>query len=118
MMRKKDYQGVSLASYSYKYPDSSSFDSAFSKETTKYKDKLGNWQTVYPFTEPEFNVLYYINGTAAKDGITGQTKKSDDFTIYKVTQYDTLPKISELLWNTACPDYARQPGTGYASGGE
>ena len=91
---KKDYQGVSLASYSYKYPDSSSFDSAFSKGTTKYKDKLGNWQTVYPFTEPEFNVLYYISGTAAKDGIAGQTKKSDDFTIYKVTQYDTLPKIA------------------------
>ena len=72
---KKDYQGVSLASYSYKYPDSSSFDSAFSKETTKYKDKLGNWQTVYPFTEPEFNVLYYINGTAAKDESRARQKR-------------------------------------------
>ena len=91
---KKDYQGAAFASYSYKYPDSSAFDNAFEKGTTKYKDKLGNWQTVYPFTEPEFNVLYHINGTAVKDGIIGRTNKSDDFTIYKVTQYDTLPKIA------------------------
>ena len=90
----KQYTGECYASYSYKYPNSSSFDSVFEKGTTKYKDKLGNLQTAYLFTDPEFNVLYNITGTAVKDGITGKTNKSEDFTIYKVTQYDTLPKIA------------------------
>ena len=90
----KNYNGAVYASYSYKYPDSSSFDSVFPAGTTKYKDKLGNWQTIYPFTELDFNVKYYLNVTAAKDGIVGKTNKSEDFTIYKVTQFDTLPKIA------------------------
>ncbi|MEF9939127.1 MAG: DNRLRE domain-containing protein [Clostridium sp.] len=91
---KKNYKGASYASYSYKYPDSTAFNDVFEKGTTKYKDKLGNWQTAYPFTDPEFNTLYNISGTAVKDETVGNTNKSEDFTIYKVTQYDTLPKIA------------------------
>lgn len=90
----KNYNGAVAASYSYKYPDSSGFDSVFPEGTTKYKDKLGNWQTIYPFTDPEYNVLYYLNAAASKNGTTGKTAKSDEFTVYKVTQYDTLPKIA------------------------
>lgn len=90
----KNYSGAAPASYSYKYPDSTPFQSAFEKGTTKYKDKLGNWQTAYPFTDPDFNVLYHITGTARKDGVTGRTN-SDTFVIYKVTQFDTLPKIAK-----------------------
>lgn len=39
----KNYTGQSRASYSYKYPDTSSFISAFEAGTTQYKDKLSNW---------------------------------------------------------------------------
>ena len=90
----KEYKGQNYASYSYKYPDSSPFDEVFPKGTTRYKDKLGNWQTLYPFTEPEFNVLYNIKAFSSIYGSNGRENKSDDFVIYKVTQYDTLPKIA------------------------
>ncbi|WP_316606158.1 HNH/ENDO VII family nuclease [Streptococcus pluranimalium] len=90
----KDYKGDSPASFSYKYPDSSPFDSAFEKGTTKYKDKLSNWQTQVPFTEPELNKVYTIDALSQKDGQSSGEKKSDTFLIYKVTQYDTLPKIA------------------------
>jgi RHS repeat-associated protein len=91
----KNYSGAAYASYSYKYPDSSAFQDAFEKGTTKYKDKLGNWQTAYPFTDPDLNVLYYISGTARTESAKGKTNKSDDFVIYRVTQFDTLPKIAD-----------------------
>ena len=90
----KDYKGQSSASFSYKYPDSSSFDAAFEKGTTKYKDKLSNWQTQVPFTEPELNKVYTIDAESKKDGQTSGKKSSDTFLIYKVTQFDTLPKIA------------------------
>lgn len=90
----KNYQGQNSASFSYKYPDSSPFDSAFEKGTTKYKDKLSNWQTQVPFTEPELNKVYTIDAESKKDGQTSGKKSSDTFLIYKVTQYDTLPKIA------------------------
>ncbi|MGT2754251.1 HNH/ENDO VII family nuclease [Streptococcus ovis] len=90
----KNYKGQSVASFSYKYPDSSPFDAAFEKGTTKYKDKLSNWQTQVPFTEPELNKVYTIDAESKKDSQTSGKKSSETFLIYKVTQYDTLPKIA------------------------
>lgn len=90
----KDYKGDSTASYSYKYPNTSSFESAFEEGTTKYRDKLSNWQTLVPFTEPELNTVYTIDAESQKDGQTSGKKSSETFLIYKVTQYDTLPKIA------------------------
>ena len=90
----KDYNGQSGASFSYKYPDTSSFISVFEKGTTQYKDKLANWQTLVPFTEPELNTAYTIDAESQKDNLTSGKKSSDTFLIYKVTQYDTLPKIA------------------------
>ena len=90
----KGYSATVPVSYSYKYPDTSAFDSLFETGTTKYKDKLGNWQTLYPFTEPVYNDLYKINAQATKGGVTGNKKESETFVIYKVTRFDTLPKIA------------------------
>ncbi|MGT2972462.1 DUF6531 domain-containing protein, partial [Streptococcus azizii] len=90
----KDYKGDTPASYSYKYPNTSGFESAFEAGTTKYRDKLSNWQTIHPFTEPDLNAIYTINAESKKDSQTSGEKKSDTFLIYKVTQYDTLPKIA------------------------
>lgn len=86
--------GTTIASSSYKYPNSSSFDKYFPESATKYIDVLSNWQTDYPFTKPEFNTVYYYTATATKDGVTGNTAKSDEFLIYKIKQYDTLPQIA------------------------
>ena len=90
----KNYSGQSYASYSYKFPDSSLFDSAFEKGTTKYKDKLANWQTGLPLTDPDYNKVYTIDAESKKDGMTSGLKNSEKFVIYQVTQYDTLPKIA------------------------
>ncbi|WP_242236803.1 DNRLRE domain-containing protein, partial [Streptococcus acidominimus] len=57
----KNYTGQSPASYSYKYPNTSPFESAFEAGTTKYRDKLSNWQTLVPFTDPALNTLYTID---------------------------------------------------------
>ncbi|WP_410531154.1 DUF6531 domain-containing protein [Streptococcus sp. LysM4] len=90
----KGYTGNNTASYSYKYPNTSPFESAFEAGTTKYRDKLSNWQTVHPFTDPALNTLYTIDAESRKDDQTSGKKTSDSFLIYKVTQYDTLPKIA------------------------
>ncbi|MET1923477.1 DUF6531 domain-containing protein [Enterococcus faecalis] len=90
----KDFAGQSFASYSYKYPNSSLFDSYFPKGTTKYRDKLSNWQTGIPFTAPTHNTVYTIDAESKKDGRSSGKKSSEKFVIYKVTQYDTLPKIA------------------------
>ena len=90
----KAYSGQSYASYSYKFPDSSLFESAFEKGTTRYKDKLANWQTGLPFTTPDHNKVYTIDAESKKEGASSGKKSSEKFVIYKVTQYDTLPKIA------------------------
>lgn len=90
----KKYGANVSAGHTKRYPDSKSFEGAFSKTTTRYRDKQGNWQTVYPFVDPEYNVLYQIEASAAKGGKTGKKAVSDKFTVYKVKQYDTLPKIA------------------------
>ncbi|MBS4769970.1 DNRLRE domain-containing protein [Carnobacteriaceae bacterium zg-ZUI240] len=90
----KQYNGTVPASFSYKYPNTSTFEAAFEDGTTKYRDKLSNWQTLVPFTHPELNTVYTIDAESIKNNQSSGIKKSDTFLIYKVTQYDTLPKIA------------------------
>ncbi len=92
-----EYQTNStLSSYSYKFPDSTNWNSEFSSygRATKYKDILSNWQTAIPFTDFILNQVYNWNATAIKDGNVGNTVKSDDFLVYKITRYDTLASIA------------------------
>lgn len=91
---KENQTKAVAASPSYKYPDSTNFNQYFPARATKYKDILSNWQTVVPFTNPDFNTIYQYSATASKDGVTGNTVKSDEFLIYKIKQYDVLPKIA------------------------
>ncbi len=91
---KSDQHGIVPGDYSYKYPDSTAWNSYFPDRATKYKDIQSNWQTLVPFTNPDFNTEYYYNVTAAKDGVVGKTTKSDSFLVYEVKQFDTLPKIA------------------------
>ena len=90
----KGQNGTVDASPSYKYPDSSSFEQYFPPRATKYKDILSNWQTPLPFTDHAFDTIYYYEATASKDGVTGNTAKSDEYLVYKIKQYDVLPKIA------------------------
>lgn len=62
--------------------------------TTKYRRFLSNWQTSYPFVNPEFNKLYWYSAQAYKDGAYGNVAESDKFLVYKITQYDTLKNIA------------------------
>lgn len=82
------------ADISYKYPDSTAWNEYFPARASKYKDILSNWQTEVPFTTPEFNKVYNYTATSTLDGITGNTVKSDDFLVYKVTRYDKLQSIA------------------------
>ena len=90
----KKQDGTVAASPSYKYPDSLEWSKYFPDRATKYKDILSNWQTIVPFTDTTFNTIYQYSATAEKDGVKGNTAKSDEFLIYKIKQYDTLPKIA------------------------
>ena len=90
----KKQDGTVAASPSYKYPDSLEWSKYFPARATKYKDILSNWQTIVPFTDTAFNTIYQYSATAEKDGIKGNTAKSDEFLVYKIKQYDTLPKIA------------------------
>lgn len=92
-----EYQTNStLSSYSYKFPDSTNWNAEFASygRATKYKDILSNWQTAIPFTSFNYNQLYNWNATAIKDSSVGNTAKSDDFLVYKITRYDTLASIA------------------------
>ncbi|MDE6767544.1 MAG: DNRLRE domain-containing protein, partial [Eubacterium sp.] len=90
----KNQNGIVAASPSYKYPDSLEWSKYFPARATKYKDIQSNWQTIVPFTDTTFNTIYQYSATAEKDGIKGNTAKSDEFLVYKIKQYDTLPKIA------------------------
>lgn len=90
----KNQHGIVPALPSYKYPDSTGWNSQFPARATKYKDILGNWQTLTPFTNPDFNINYHYTVNTAKDGVMGKSHDSDSFLIYKVKQYDVLPKIA------------------------
>lgn len=90
----KGQSGTVAAGPSYKYPDSLAWSEYFPARATKYKDILSNWQTIVPFTNPEFNTLYQYSATAEKGVQKGNTAKSDEFLVYKIKQFDTLPKIA------------------------
>ena len=92
-----EYQtGETKASASYKYPDSTAWNDAFASQgrATKYKDILSNWQTAVPFTKFEYNKVYNWTATASFGGERGNTAKSPDYLVYKVTRYDTLASIA------------------------
>jgi len=92
----KNYNGLVPASFSYRYPSSKTFENSMPAGTTKYRDKLSNWQTIVPFSNFTFNDLYQIRGRATiNNGVTyGTQQSSDRFTVYQVKQYDTLQKIA------------------------
>ena len=85
------------ADISYKYPDSTAWNDTFASQSraTKYKDILSNWQTAVPFTQFEYNKVYNWTATASLNGETGNTAKSADFLVYKITRYDTLASIAK-----------------------
>ena len=62
--------------------------------TTKYRRFVSNWQTLYPFVNPEYNKVYQFSAQASKDNASGNIAQSDKFLVYKVTQYDTLQNIA------------------------
>lgn len=85
--------GIALASRSYKYPDTTDWQSLFPNGTI-YRDKLSNWQSK-PYVELAYNKTYRINATAMLDGQVGTERQSDKFLIYQVKQIDTLPSIAK-----------------------
>ncbi len=89
------YSGLSTAKSRTEYPNSAGFESAFPKGSTRYRQGISNWQTAVPFTVPEINKVYRIQASAVKDGKTGKAVYSEEFLKYKVTRYDTLPKIAD-----------------------
>jgi len=76
----------------YLYPDSTAFNAVF-PNGTKYKSLDSNWQSGL-FTNLKHNIIYQFKGKASKDGATGKEAGSDTFLVYKVTQFDTFPKIA------------------------
>ena len=84
--------GSTLASSSYKFPDSTAFQSIF-PNGTKYKDKLSNWQTKL-FGNLTLDKAYRISATATKGGSSSGQKDSQKFLIYKIKQRDTFPQIA------------------------
>lgn len=88
-----DFYGLVYASGSYKYPDSSSFESTFPL-ANKYKNKLSNWQSGNIFTNPEFNKLYRVQAQATDGTEVSEEKQSDSFVVYQVKQRDTIPYIA------------------------
>ena len=90
----KGYEGDAKASYSYKYPNTKDFEGNYPATTRRYREKEGNYQTNEPFSDFDFNTLYNISAQAYKDGVFGRNNKSDDFLVYRITQYDTLPQIA------------------------
>lgn len=89
------YSGIAKGRSRTLYPNTESFESAFPKGSTRYRQGLHNWQTTVPFTDLEPNKVYRLQAFAVKNGKTGKTVYSDEFLKYKITRYDTLPKIAD-----------------------
>lgn len=89
------YSGIAGAKSRTEYPNSAGFESAFPKGSTRYRQGISNWQTAVPFTDLELNKIYRLQASAVKDGKTGKAVYSEEFIKYKVTRYDTLPKIAD-----------------------
>jgi len=101
--------GQTASSYSYEYPDSTTFNSVF-PASTKYKDKLSNYQTGFETASNlKFDTTYQYGaaatytkttedlstGTLNTTTQTGKEVLSDKFLLYKVKQNDTLPAIGK-----------------------
>lgn len=84
--------GASKASASYKYPDSTAFETIF-PNGTRYKDKQGNYQTML-YAGLGFDKIYQILAQAEKDGLTSAQVGSDTFLIYEIKDTDTFPYIA------------------------
>ncbi len=95
--KAENQTNATKADVSYKYPDSTAWNSAFASQgrATKYKDILSNWQTAVPFTKFEFNKVYNWTATASFEGAKGKSVKSPDYLVYKITRYDTLNTIAK-----------------------
>ncbi|MCI8597458.1 MAG: hypothetical protein HFJ10_03305 [Lachnospiraceae bacterium] len=91
----KNYGGIVQAKTRPAYPNSESFESAFPKGSTRYRQAIHNWQTTIPFTNLDNNVVYQLETAAVKNGVTGKKVISDEFLKYRVTRYDTLGKIAD-----------------------
>lgn len=91
----KNYEGIHGTDNAKVYPDSSSFEAAFPQGILRYKDVQSNWQSAYPFTEFDYDTLYFMSAQAAKGDKQGTLVKSDEFLIYRATRYDSLSKIAD-----------------------
>lgn len=85
--------GASLASKSYKYPDSSAWEGTY-PNASKYKDKLSNWQTTL-FAGLEADTLYSARAQPVLGSSAGAEVRSEEFLIYKAKATDTLPFIAK-----------------------
>ena len=90
--------GISYASRSYKYPDSTEWQASI-PNATRYKDKLSNWQS-HVFSSLAYDTLYKVRALAVKDGVSGKEGVSDTFLVYKATAKDTLPYIASHYGTT------------------
>lgn len=88
----KDKHRVASAEKTYKYPDSTEYEKQF-PNANKYKAKETNWQGAL-YTGLDYDKIYQFKASAIKDGNTGKEKTSDRFLIYKIKQFDTLPKVA------------------------
>lgn len=88
----KNDAGSAYASRSYKYPDTSAWESVL-PNGTKYRNKLSNWQSKL-FTGLAFNTEYKVQARASADGATGALASSDRFLVYKASARDTMPYIA------------------------
>ena len=89
------YSGAARAKSRTDYPNSAGFEKAFPQGSTRYRQGVSNWQTAVPFTALEANKVYRLEVSAVKGGKAGKTVYSEEFLKYKVTRYDTLPKIAD-----------------------
>ncbi len=97
--------GWMTASKSYKYPDSSAWEAAY-PNATKYKDKLGNWQTPL-FANLSADALYSLRAQPVLNATVGKEVASDKFLIYQAKATDTLPYIAKhygVSLSTICAD--------------
>ncbi|MCL2321594.1 MAG: DNRLRE domain-containing protein, partial [Oscillospiraceae bacterium] len=87
------FDGFTIASLVYRFPDSTSFNWMF-PNGTKYKSKDSNWQSLGPVINLNHDVLYRFYATASKDNVSSSEKSSDTFIIYQMKQKDVFPFVA------------------------